>query len=369
MRFPAFFSLALTFAAACGSSKSSGFGDVDAAPANGGDDGGAVGSITSDGGVFDPDAACATNVEPTQRLPGAVLLVVDRSFSMNNDADDMTPRPGEPSKWDVAEPALRTLVDNLPNGLELGLEMFPYDLGCNVAQTPQVALGDVNVTRAAVKSALGQGPNGDTPTTDALKTAYGVLTTATGVGAKAVILLSDGAPNCGGSPSTVYAAVDGAHQHAGILTYVVGVPGSPYTDFSKLAVAGGTRKSASCIVDCDTAWPDVSKCCHYATSSSDFQATLTMALADIAAKLRTDCVYKVPAVNGVPPSPGQVNVVVDLGNGATLVYQSGDPNGDGWSYTDSTGTYLVLHGPICQKVLAAPSSKVEVVVGCPTQIR
>ena len=355
--------------AACGSSKTVGFEPGADGGAPTGDDG--VGSLTSDGGTsFDRDAACATSISPTQRLPGGLLIVLDRSFSMTHNADDMEPRFGEPSKWEVAQKALRSLVDSLPDGLELGLEMFPYDLGCNVAQTPQVGLDDIKITRAAVKSALGQGPNGDTPTTDALKTAFGVLTTASNIGAKAVMLVSDGAPNCGGDANSVYAAVNGAHTHAGILTYVVGVPGSPYSDFSKLAVAGGTQRTPTCLPVCDTTWADIDKCCHYATSATDFEASLTKALAEIAAKLRTDCVYKIPAVNGVQPMAGLVNVVVSVdGTTETVVLQSSDPNADGWSYTDGTGTYLVLHGDVCKKVLASPSSRVEVVVGCPTRVR
>lgn len=346
---------------ACGSTP--GFGFLD-----GGVEDGSL--VARDGGTsFDKDAACATLVVPTTRAPGAILLVVDRSFSMSEDANGTQPKfPGD-AKWDVAQPILIDLVKGLPTGLELGVELFPSALGCAVAAAPQVQLGDITTTRASVVSTLsGAGPVGDTPTTPALQLAFQALAQRTDAGAKVVVFLSDGAPNCGSSESSVQAAVADAAKKSGIKTYVVGIPGSPYTSFSKLAVAGGTRRTPQCLEVCDATWSDVDKCCHYVASAQDFKKTLTQALSDIAAKLKTDCIYKVPKpTNGF--SPDLVNVSVSLdGTTDNVVVRDDDPNAGGWSYTDATDDYLVLHGKICADILASKSSHVEIVVGCPTRV-
>ncbi len=345
--------------AACGSSRA-GFADADLPAADP--------SLNGTKAPFDRNAACASSLDATTRAPGAVLVVLDRSFSMNEGPNGSEPRFGESSKWDVAVEALATLVDALPDGLELGLEMFPSAIGCDVATSPQVALGDIKTTRASVKSALGIGANGDTPTEPALRAAMGVLAARTGSGSRAIILLSDGAPNCGSSAASVESAVaDGTK--AGVRTYVVGVPGSPYSDFSRLAVVGGTRRDPGCLEKCDATWSDTDKCCHYVASASDFKSSLTAALTEIAAQIRTDCVYLVPRPEGGVIDPGRVNVLATVDGKEALVYQSSDPTSDGWSYTDGTDTFVVIHGPACAKILADARSKVEIAVGCPTEVR
>lgn len=351
--------LAPLLIAACSSSRS-GFPQ---------DDGGVADpSLNAAKPPFDRNAACASSVEPTKRAPGAVLIVLDRSFSMNEGPDGSEPRFGEAAKWGVAVSALEELVDALPDGLELGLEMFPSAIGCDVATTPQVALGDIKVTRPLVKSAFGIGANGDTPTEGALRLAIGILSARSGSGSRALIFLSDGAPNCGSSTASVESAVaDGLK--AGVRTHVVGVPGSPYSDFSRLAVVGGTRRDPSCKEQCEATWADTEKCCHYVTTASGFKSSLSAALAKIAAQIRTDCVYQVPRPESGPADPGQVNVLVTVDGKEVLVYQSGDPTQDGWSYTDGSSTSIVIHGATCARILADASSKVEIAVGCPTEVR
>jgi ATP-binding cassette subfamily B protein len=57
----------------------------------------------------------------------------------------------------LAGAQITTMVDALPDGLELGLEMFPSTIGCNVATSPQVPLASITTTRSSVKSAFGIG--------------------------------------------------------------------------------------------------------------------------------------------------------------------------------------------------------------------
>jgi hypothetical protein len=288
---------------------------------------------------------------------------------MTENENGTEPRFGEESKWQVATAALKVLVDALPEGLNLGLLMYPSPLGCDVPQQPQVAIADIKITRPSIKSYLSQGPSGDTPTEPALKSGYATLATQPPAASRAIILLSDGAPNCGSSASSVQAAVvSGAGQ--GVRTYVVGIPGSPASTFSKLAIAGGTRRTPACIEECGRSFSDADKCCHYITTSNDFKKELGAALSAIAAQIRTTCVYAVPRPDGASFEPGKVNVVVSLdGTTETIVGQSSDPNADGWSYTDASATAVVIHGELCKKILGAPGSRVEIVVGCPTVVK
>jgi hypothetical protein len=351
--------------AACGSSRS-GFVDGDASAGDPGGGDPSSGFENDGGGGPSRDAACAASVEPTTRNPGSVLIVLDRSFSMTRDENDGEPRFGDPSKWDTATDALKVLVDALPDGLNLGLLMYPAPRGCDVPVQPQVAIADIKATRSTIKSYFNQGCAGDTPTEPAIKSANATL--ASSKGARAIVFLSDGAPNCGSSESSVHAAVvAGAGQ--GVKTYVVGIPGSPASTFSKLAVAGGTRRSPTCLEECDRSWSDMDKCCHYATKASDFKQSLSKALSEIAAQIRTTCIYTVPRPDA-GFDPGKVNVIVSIdGKNEQLVPQSSDPNANGWTYTDGSSTSLVINGPLCQEILGAPASKVEILVGCPTVIK
>jgi hypothetical protein len=352
------------FASACGSESNDGF---QTRPNNSSDSNGGNGDLSdNDGAGFSRDSACAGSIEPTNRLPGALLIVLDKSFSMRENRNGQEPRFGEESRWEVATKAIGTLLDALPDdGLRLGLLTYP-SRGCDVASAPQVPLTNVPTARSMIRSTLNAGPVGDTPTEKALEVGYASLLGASDVGARAMLLITDGAPNCGSSSGGIERKVSEAFANHSARTFIVGIPGSPSDTFSKLAVRGGTRRSATCNESCGG-----NNCCHYYTGNSDFKQALADALADIAGKIRTDCVYRVPRPAGKAFDKNRVNVLVSGVDGKDdqVLVRVEDKSEEGWSYTDDSATNLEIHGELCQKILAQKDSKVEVVVGCPTQVK
>jgi von Willebrand factor type A domain len=364
----------VTAAAACSASDagfstgSGGFGSSGSSGSNGG-------AFFGDASLGDaaepppsPDAACGANRTPTAQAPGAVLIVLDRSASMDETPQGAEPRFGEESKWQLATAALKDVVAGLPTGLKVGLSMFPTGFSCD-PPTPQVPIADIVTTRSLILSNLSSNTNGSTtPTTPALIGADALLSAAKGVGARTILFLSDGQPNgCGSNVSSVADAVKTAQSH-GIRTFVIGIPGSPDNDFSHLAVLGQTKRAPNCVDKCQVGFANPVNCCHYVTSASDFQNTLKTVLTEIAGKIKTDCVYPIPPAAGAADK-SKVNVVTNVGGKEEIVPQTAESNtSSGWQYTDGSKTSVLLKGESCKKVVDDPTSKVDILIGCSTVI-
>ncbi len=153
-------------------------------------------------GEGEPEPTCTTQTfDPADPVPPRILLVVDRSLSMNEDANGFGG-----SKWDAAVGALVGdgggnigVVGQLEQGVEFGLYMYPAGSGTAQQCLPgsvndSVSLSNSADIRAELFSTV---PGGGTPTAPALLTARNELNRlgATG-GQRAVILVTDGGPNC-----------------------------------------------------------------------------------------------------------------------------------------------------------------------------
>jgi len=130
---------------------------------------------------------------------------------------------------------------------------------------------------------------------------------------------------------------------AGILVYVVGVPGSaPYAALlDSLATAGGTQRASEPL--------------YYAVNSTD-QADFAATLSKVAATITASCTLQ---LDQVPPDPTDVNVFLD----EQVLAQAG---ADGWTLDGRTVTIL---GASCQRILDGDVLDVRVVAGCPTVLR
>ncbi|HJK95203.1 MAG TPA: vWA domain-containing protein [Polyangiaceae bacterium LLY-WYZ-15_(1-7)] len=348
---------------------------------------------------FDPDSSCGATAIPTERVPGSLLLVFDRSTSMDEDPDG--DRPGDrdydgTSKWDIAEEAIDTVLSSVGDDLGTGLLLFPTGDGgdiCDVtlgASVPHVEIAPLSISRPAIRTALGGGPNGgNTPIHAALNAGWDYLDTLITPGQRGLILVTDGAENCDdASRDAVLARAETERRAFGYQTFAIGLDNSS-NFLSTLAVNGGTPRNDTCMASCvieptscgssadcpggascifgfcaDTGTPD---CCHYDVSAGDFRADFESVLGEIAERFLDSCVFDLP--RGEDPSsfdPSQVNVGVTFeGEDRTVLRRGSDPGVDSWDYTSDEHDSIVIQGPICDELLMGDAT-VEIVLGCPT---
>ena len=303
------------------------------------------------GGASGSTTSCSGEVVATAtREPADVLLVLDRSGSMSYSvAEECTCDPtGNPkvvcadtvncrTRWASLVAALDDTMVATPF-LHWGLKLFssPNAGPCNVTSGVEVPLG-ADATTAIEDQIAAIAPAGETPTASAITEATAYLKTQTDVNSKTILLATDGKPNCGGSPPSVYEddvtgtinAITMANS-AGFLVYIVGMgSGSIVGNLDSFAQAGGTDH-------------------YYPAQSPD---DLTLALASIS-KAAT-CTF---ALSSTPPDPNWVVVYLDQ----NMVAQD---TSNGWSFGASAQTIL-LHGSSCDQALAAPSSTVRMLWSC-----
>jgi hypothetical protein len=209
-----------------------------------------------------------------QRQESTVMVLLDRSASM------LQPMEGSlegRSRWSVLTDAMARVVPNVNQDAKLGLSMFPAADACEVASAfekplPLLAPGRSTEIMSLVHGAYPAG--GKTPTFAALQLARDALIKVDPkLGARSVVLITDGVPNCGGNydPSTcecVEPADDGTcpstldcldaarplefirrlYSEYGIPTYVIGLSAkgdSPYYRLLEgMALAGGRARAS-----------------------------------------------------------------------------------------------------------------------------
>lgn len=307
--------------------------------------------------------------------PPNLYFVLDRSGSMS---EALAGAAGA-SKWDAVQAASVDLVRSLGAHVRVGATVFPAGSGvCDPGQEVFPAVrgdpvlpgtGDGPVTRSFAQS-IAVPTSGYTPTAATLAALRTTLSSLPG--RTSVVLATDGGPNCStaGCPASqcisniqavpgcdgstnccdeangidavrmcldadaTVTAVRDLHE-AGILTYVIGIPGSqPFTDLlGELATAGGTAR---------TGGPS-----YYAVDDVE---QLGSALQAIGGSV-VSCEF---TLDPVPTDPAQVDVFVD---GEPL--PRGKP--DGWAF-DGPGR-LQLFGKTCSDFRQSPH-EVEAVQGC-----
>lgn len=199
--------------------------------------------------------------------PPRILLVVDRSGSMAQSA------PGYgTTRWRTVRDAVVTLVQGVGEDAQFGLMLYPA-VGGDSCTTGALAVPLGTGVVAQVASTLDDfytSPNGGTPTSATLRAAADLLAGLPEPERIAVILATDGGPNCNaandastcvcsGAPEDCdptfgadadlmcldhHAAVDAAAElkAMGVATYVVGIPGAEAFGWvlDEIAIAGGT---------------------------------------------------------------------------------------------------------------------------------
>jgi hypothetical protein len=301
------------------------------------------------------DANCGAITSRTTRQPADVLLVLDRSASMDYSITEdcyctntgggfgnlCTDTSNCTTRWEAIEPAVTTTVTNSMY-VNWALKFFPSSGtgggNCRVNNTIEVQFGDGSATDVAsqVNSATF---DLSTPTAAGLVAATNYLKTLDAGSDKFILLATDGEPNCGGSPANINtvdvtgaSAAAAAAYAAGFKVFVVGI-GPNLGNLTELAKAGGTTD-------------------YYSVSSPE---DLSKALSSIS-KLVGSCSFKSA---DAPPDPTNVAVYV---NGHKVESDASN----GWTY-GSTPQEVVLTGDYCAEMSTGNQVDVQILFGCPGQ--
>jgi hypothetical protein len=309
--------------------------------ANGGSGSGSGGTGTS-GASPTADANCGSQTSGTSRVPADVLLVLDRSASMDySTSADSNCRGGATgctARWPALTSAVTSTLNATASSINWGLKFFSSPGGgvCTVNSGADVPISATSVPTIESQIAATQ-PANDTPTAQAITAATAYLKQVNDSNNKFILLATDGEPNCSAGnntasnvPATVTAIT--AAKAAGFAVYVIGI-GPSVGNLDSFAQAGGT--------------------------GTYFPATTPQALTDAFTAISravTTCTFVLATT---PPDLNNVDVYLD----GDLVPQS---SSDGWSYGANNQT-VVLKGSYCTQITSGQASKVQVLFGCPGQ--
>jgi hypothetical protein len=193
-----------------------------------------------------------------------------------------------------------------------------------------------------------------TPTRAAENAAVTYLTGLTDANPRFIVLATDGQPNCpaSGTASTddtpgAIAAVAAALS-AGIPTFVVGIstPGGAADDaLNMMAIAGGYPRAGT---------PQY----YPVTSTAEFAAVLRTLVG-----MANACTFSVPPPPTNDGTTTRANITVRAFDGVTVVNLPYDAT-NGWTYTDSAMTSIVLHGAVCDQAKAGTLKNFTIVFNC-----
>jgi hypothetical protein len=213
-----------------------------------------------------PDDVCEEfTVAPTSVADGRIMLIVDRSGSMGEDLGG-----SNTSKWEAMTSALIQTTSNLNDSVEFGLMLFPdanFD-ACGEGGVVELGVGP-NRAQQVQNQLNNSYPNGGTPTAQVLQSAVQPVQALVPDGRPlAVLLATDGAPNCNASlngysctctivsdqgncndynclnDTNTLDALGQIHD-LGVSVYVLGMPGVENFSYvlNQMATVGGTARA------------------------------------------------------------------------------------------------------------------------------
>jgi hypothetical protein len=311
------------------------------------------------------DANCGITTNETKRPQVDVLLVLDRSLSMNYSLEEdcycsgagATATPGAGCKntttcstrWDAIKSAMTTTLAST-NYVNWGLKFFSESdtVNCIVTADTEVEIAQDSGDPVAFSKAQAQARTDvqkkindatqslSTPTTAALNAATSYLKKLTDSNKKIILLATDGEPNCGGTPANINTTDDlgasdaaAAAKAAGFPVYAIGI-GPKVSSLTQVAQKGGTTD-------------------YYPATSPD---QLAAALSSIS-QLVGACTF---TTDNAPTDPDNVAVYVNK-------EQVPKDAPDGWKY-GATNQEIELTGTYCDQMSSGDETTVQILFGC-----
>jgi hypothetical protein len=330
------------------SGASSGHGGSGAAGSGGN---GLIGGTGNSGGdVGGNDAGnCGQMSVNTSNQPPDLLLILDKSGSMDNDFNDQMCNGGcgANSKWTAMRTALTTVVNQTATSVNWGLKYFANNNQCQVNAGATIGINSPNAAANIVTSINGTNPGGFTPTGAAVHSGGAYLMTLTDPNPKYILLATDGQPNCvpvgstNADPNAPMAVTDVFNQ--GFKTFVIGVGNvqAAQTTLNTMATNGGEAQPADAM----------GRIYFPADNTAALEAALTAITGHIAS-----CTF---TFNPAQPPPVPDNIVV-LGDNNPIPK---DPT-NGWSYGAGM-TSVDINGTYCDMIKSGAIQLVSTIFGCP----
>ena len=303
--------------------------------------------------------SCGTVDRQSNKLPPDILIVLDRSGSMQQDpaTGQNCTTPGC-SKWDQTTSAINQVLGQTDTTVNWGLKLFGTNNGCTVSNMTENPVMPMNAMAIQTRIA-GTTTGSNTPTRAGIQAATTYLAGLADPNPKFILVATDGSPNCPATcsgnncnmtpnPAEEQAVVDAITAAAGmnIKTFVVGIATASDPDadmtLTNMANAGGV--------------PRMGTPSYYPVAS---QADLVTALGQIVT-VAASCIFPIPnpPTNDGTTSKGDIQV-----KGDNTVIPPLDPN-NGWTYTDAAMSGIELHGSACDMVKAGNIQTVTIVFNC-----
>lgn len=305
---------------------------------------------------------CVTGHIALNKATPAVMFVLDRSGSMNTTL-------GNNTRWQGLTYALMASLPSIASEMEIGGLFYPApgsNRSCSVENATTLPLAFDNVSSLLAQMLLIT-PGGQTPTADAVARAGTLISGVRAASsARALVLATDGAPNCNGSldPNNCKCAnntgggcrgaqmcLDDARTvrqlsslfETGLPTYVIGIQDADEPVFvatlNAMAKAGGRPRTGK------------TQAYYAATSEAEIETALVTIRDQVGS-----CVY---LTTSVPDSKGAIEVTV---NGALI--PASDGGVDGWSWGNQANGEIVITGGPCETTSKLVDPLVEAQVVC-----
>ena len=310
------------------------------------------GSVRADGSMSSPDMNCASVNQGAAPLPPDILILLDRSGSMEWDATAMCrSNCGANSRWNQVTAALNAVVPMTDTMVNWGLKFFGSSNNCTVSTPPDVPIGPG--TGAMIMTRIGATRTGSpTPTRNGMNVAAGYMATLTDMNPKYVLLATDGEPTC--NPDLPAANMNdsdamGAQQAMsnaltmGFKTIVVGIGDTMgAATLDQMAINGGMPQTGAA-----TSFYQV-------TDTASLVATLQTILGRVGS-----CQFNI----GAAPNAMTSNDLIDVFGDGTMIPRD-MTHTDGWDYTNAAHTAIEVFGPRCDAVKAGTTMNVTVTFRC-----